>query len=181
MRRGLVVGAAGSGKTTFAHRLAALTGVPRIELDALNWGPGWAAVELAVFRERVTAATAGDTWVVDGNYSVVRDIYLNRADTIVWLDLPLSTCLIRVIRRTARRARAGEELWGTGNRESWRKLFGRDSLVWWVLTTHRRRRRELGALCAEAALAAVDVHRFASSAAADAWLVALGEAAAPTS
>lgn len=159
MRRVAVVGTAGSGKTTFADRLAEVAGLPRIELDALHWQPGWTAVEPSTFRERVAEATSADAWVIDGNYSPVRDLYLGRADTVVWLDLPLSTCLVRVIRRTARRARTGEDLWGTGNRESWRKQLGRGSLVWWVLTTHRRRRREYADRFAGPAFASVTVHR----------------------
>lgn len=181
MRRVVVVGTAGSGKTTFAERLEAVSGLPGIELDALNWGPGWVAVEPAVFRQRVAAATADDAWVIDGNYAIVRDLYLGRADTIIWLDLPLSTCLSRIIRRTARRARSGEELWGTGNRESWRQQLGRGSLIWWVLTTHRRRCREFEERFADPAFAEVTVHRFGTSAAADAWLAGLAEAEAPPS
>lgn len=175
MRRVAVVGTAGSGKTTFATRLAALTGLPRIELDALNWSAGWVAVEPAIFRERVSAATAADAWVADGNYSIVADLHIGRADTIIWLDLSLATCLARVVRRTARRSRTREELWGTGNRESWRKQLGRGSLIWWVLTTHRRRRRQFEALFAEPSFRDVAVHRFASSAAADAWLAGVAQ------
>lgn len=72
IRRVAVVGTSGSGKTTFAGRLAERLGLPRIELDALHWEPGWRAVEPARFRERVEAVTSAETWVIDGNYSAVR-------------------------------------------------------------------------------------------------------------
>ena len=173
MQRISVVGTSGSGKTTFARRLAARLRVPLIELDALNWGPNWTPAEVDTFRERARLATWADAWVCDGNYSAVRAIVLERSDTVVWLDLPLRTCLWRVIRRTARRSRSGEDLWGSGNRESWRKQLGRDSLALWVLTTHRRRRHDYQTRFADPDMAHIRVHRFRSSAAAEAWLEAI--------
>ena len=174
MRRIAVVGTSGSGKTTFARRLAARLGVPHVELDALFWLSDWQNVDDETFRRRVADVVAAETWVADGNYAAVRPLVLERVDTVVWLDLPLRTCLWRVLRRTARRARSGEELWpGTGNRETWRRALGRDSLLWWVLTTHRRRRRQNLARFRDPANAHIRIHRFTNSAAADAWLETL--------
>jgi adenylate kinase family enzyme len=78
--------------------------------------PGW--VELAVddFRKRVTEALTAPAWVVDGNYSAVRDLVWQRADTVVWLDLPRRRVMYRIILRTVRRALTRERLWN-GNRE----------------------------------------------------------------
>ncbi|TME34674.1 MAG: adenylate kinase [Chloroflexi bacterium] len=136
-----MVGTSASGKTTLALALAERLGVPFIELDALHWEPNWTEAPDEVMRERVTSAIAGETWVVDGNYAVVRDLVWARADTVVWLDLPLRTVLRRYATRTVRRITMGEELW-SGNRERLRFLLGRDSLLWWILSTYRRRRRE---------------------------------------
>jgi adenylate kinase family enzyme len=174
MRRISVVGSTGSGKTTFARRLAAKLQVSHVELDSLFWDAGWTQVDDDTFRARVDAATAGDAWVADGNYARARDIVLARADTAVWLDLPLGTCLGRILRRTARRARTREELW-SGNRESWRRHVGRDSLVWWLVTSYRRKRGEyekrfMGPAREFPHLAA---HRFRNAAEADAWLKSL--------
>ena len=137
-----VVGTSGSGKTTTAHQLARKLEVPHIELDALHWGPDWTLAPLHVFRERVAEALRGGTWVVDGNYSKVRDIVWSRADTIVWLDYHLAVILWRLAGRTLRRAFRHEELW-RGNRESLRRsLFSRDSILLWALRSYRRRRRD---------------------------------------
>jgi len=171
MRRVAVVGSSGSGKTTFARRLAAKLDVPHIELDGLYWLADWQPVDVETFARRVSEAIAGDRWVTDGNYGVIRPIVFERVEVVVWLDLTLWTCLSRVIRRTIRRSRTGDELWsGTGNRESWRAAFGRKSLVWWLITTHRRRRREYAALFEDPRNAHIRLHRFTSSAVADAWL-----------
>jgi hypothetical protein len=67
---------------------------------------------------------------------------LDRADTVVWLDLPLHIWLPRLIRRTWRRLRGRERLWN-GNRESLKTAFwGRESLFVWAVRSHFRRRRE---------------------------------------
>ena len=173
IRRVSVVGSSGSGKTTFAVRLAARLGVEHVELDAINWGPDWSPSDPDMFRDAVSVATSTDAWVCDGNYSAVRPIVLERADTVVWLDLPLRTCLVRVIRRTSRRIRRGEELWA-GNRETWRQLFvGDNALFWWLLTTHRRRRRDYEGRFLSPESSDLRVLRFRSSAEADAWLASM--------
>ena len=141
-----VVGTTGSGKTSTASLLARRLGMPHVELDALHWGPEWTPVPLPLFRERVAEALRGPEWVCDGNYKRVRDIVWAKADTIVWLDYPLSVIMPQLLGRTIRRALRREELW-QGNRESLRQsFFSRDSVLWWALTSYRRRRREYEAL-----------------------------------
>jgi adenylate kinase family enzyme len=173
VKRVAVVGSTGSGKSTFAAEVAARLGVPHVELDALFWGPDWTPSDDDNFRAIVRREVSADGWVIDGNYSRFLPITLERADTVVWLDLPLRTCLWRVITRTVRRARSGERLWASGNRERLRDLVGRGSLVWWVLRTHGRRRREHVARFADPGLAHLRVVRFRSSSEADAWLAEL--------
>jgi hypothetical protein len=111
---------------------------------------------------------------------------LASADTAVWLDLPLWTCLQRIVARTFRRARSREPLFGTDTRESWRHQLGRDSLIWWVLTTHRRRRREYAARFADPAYAHLHVVRLQSTGAVASWLqrfdpIAVGSASVESS
>jgi adenylate kinase family enzyme len=116
MQRVSVVGASGAGKTTVGRKLAASLGVPFVELDAIFHQPDWVELPRDDFRERVGAALATPGWVVDGNYSAVRDLVWDRADTVVWLDLPRRLVMRRVILRTLRRAVSREALWN-GNRE----------------------------------------------------------------
>ena len=69
-----IVGTTGSGKTTLAKKIAETCKSPHVELDQLQWEPDWTAVPTDVFQERVRQALQGDRWVVDGNYSKVRDL-----------------------------------------------------------------------------------------------------------
>jgi adenylate kinase family enzyme len=141
-RRITVIGSTGSGKTTMARMLAERLDLPRVELDALHWGPNWTEEPDDLFRERTDLALRGDAWVVDGNYTVVRDIVWPRADTVVWLDYGLPVIMWRLTRRLFRRAVLKEEIWH-GNTESLRTHFmTKDSLYVWALQTYRPRRRK---------------------------------------
>lgn len=140
-RRIVVVGSTAAGKTSLATALASRLSVPHIELDALHWEAGWAAASTPDFRARVSQALAGDVWVVDGNYSSVRDLVWPRAETIVWLDYGLPLIMWRLTRRTLHRLRTGRELWN-GNRERLGTIFSRESLYVWAFKTHGKRRRE---------------------------------------
>lgn len=146
LRRVIVVGTSGSGKTTFARRLAEILDVPHFELDQLHWGPNWTPKDMAEFRQLTEAAVTGERWVIDGNYEVIRDIVWPRAATIIWLNYPFVTVFWRVLRRTIGRVVGRQELF-SGNRESFRQsFFSRESILWWVITSYPRRRRDFTAL-----------------------------------
>jgi adenylate kinase family enzyme len=134
-----VFGTSGSGKTTLAKQLAQKLNLRHIELDAIHHLPGWQVREREDFRALVEEAIQGDRWIVDGNYSAVRDLTVAAADTLIWLDYPLHVPLWRVSKRSIIRGIKRQELWN-GNRESLRNFFlSRESLFLWVLTTHRER------------------------------------------
>jgi adenylate kinase family enzyme len=134
-----VVGASGTGKTTFARALAAAIGAPHVELDALYHGPSWTPAPDDVFRARVDDATSGPSWVVDGNYSPVRDLTWGRADALVWLDYPRRVAMVRVVRRSVARAVTQEELWN-GNREDWRTWTHASHPIRWTWARFPERR-----------------------------------------
>jgi len=142
MDRIIVIGTSCSGKTTLARRIADTLDIPHVELDALHWGPGWSETPTEEFREAVRQRVGADRWVIDGNYRKVRDIILARATDAVWLNYPFPLVFGRSLARTVRRVFTGEEIFG-GNRETFRTAFlSRYSIPWWVIHTHRRRRRE---------------------------------------
>ena len=137
--RVLVVGTSCAGKSTFARRLSVLTGQPYVELDELFWGPEWMPKPKDEFVTRVQRAASQGSWIIEGNYGAVREILWPRATAVVWLNYPLPTVFLRGLRRTVRRCATGEELWH-GNRESARRSFlSKESILVWILTTHRRR------------------------------------------
>jgi adenylate kinase family enzyme len=143
MDRVLISGISGSGKTTLAATVSALLGLPRFELDALHHGPGW--VKRADFETDVDAFSAGSRWVTEDQYhTALGDLLWQRADTVIWLDLPRRTVMQRVIRRSAGRAITRRELWN-GNRESIRDWLDPEHPIRWAWSRHGSRRREITA------------------------------------
>ncbi len=164
-------GTSAAGKTTFARRLAAILDVPHVELDALNWEAGWKEADHDVFQARVAAALdASEGWVVDGGYSHLQPLIWGAADTVIWLEFSLPVILLRLTRRTVVRVIGRQELWN-GNRERWRTaFFSRDSLYWWVLTTHQGRRRRMEAALDRPEYRHIRALRFRSPREAEKWI-----------
>jgi len=170
-----VIGTSGSGKTTFARRIAEILGIPHFEMDALFWQPNWGETPRDEFRQKVREALKGDAWTIDGNYSKVRDIVWERADTVVWLDYPFPTVMGRVIWRTFKRGLLQEELW-SGNRERlWGNLFSKDSIIRWSMTTYWRRKRDYPILIEMPENAHINFIRLHSPKEGEAWLAWLAE------
>ncbi|MDD5646695.1 MAG: adenylate kinase [Candidatus Bipolaricaulis sp.] len=165
-----VVGTCGAGKTTLAKSLAHLLDLPYVEIDALFWRAGWGESTDAELRLAVRDGVSGAAWVIDGNYTRVRDLIEPRADTLVWLDYSLPRVFWRLLGRTLRRAVLREPLWH-GNRESLRKSFlSRESILLWAVKTHRRRRAQYRALAADPQNRHLTVIRLGSPREADRWL-----------
>jgi adenylate kinase family enzyme len=99
MARIVIVGCAGSGKTTLARQLGDRTGAPVICLDSI-WQPHWDKEDVPAFRELIEKAHAGDAWISDGNFAVATfDIRLPRATQMVWLEQSKLSCARRAIAR----------------------------------------------------------------------------------
>ena len=169
----VVTGVTGTGKTTLARQLAERYGVRHVELDALNWEANWVQAPTEVFRERVAKATAGNGWVVDGNYSAAHDITWPRATMFVWLDYPLPLILWRLGFRILRRSITRERLWN-GNQESLSAhLFKKDSLILWALHTYSQRKKKYGDAICRWKSEGVEALRFGWPRETERWLRAL--------
>jgi len=149
-RRIHVTGNSCSGKSTVGSVLAAALDIPLVELDALNWEPGWVGMNEtnpAELERRMQKATDGDGWVVAGSYTVFSQrVFWPRLETIVWLDLPVYQLLWRWFTRSWRRWRTKELLWGTNYESFWPQFLiwrGKDSLLYWIITQHLHKRRRM--------------------------------------
>jgi hypothetical protein len=174
LHRIMVVGTSCSGKSTLARRVSEALHMPHIELDVLNWGPGWSERPHDEFREIVQEAAARDRWVIDGNYGRVRDIVLPRATDAIWLNYPFPLVFWRAVARTARRVVTREELFG-GNRETFRSAFlSSNSIPAWVIQTHRRYGRQYRLLFENGEGAAVRVVELRNPGEANAFVASIG-------
>ena len=102
MNRIMVMGGAGSGKSTTARLLADRLDLPVVHIDHMYWAPGWVARPRDETDRLARAAAAAEHWVFDGNHLRSADHRAARADLIAFLDLPLPVRLWRVVRRVLR-------------------------------------------------------------------------------
>jgi len=93
MKRIMVIGCPGSGKSTFSRALHNVTGVPLFHLDMMYWNSDRTVVDKAVFRERLADTIEKSEWIIDGNYSSTLELRLQACDTVIFLDYPVETCL----------------------------------------------------------------------------------------
>ncbi|MCA5894074.1 AAA family ATPase [Isoptericola sp. NEAU-Y5] len=173
-QRILVAGTSGAGKTTLAGRVSAVLGLPYTELDSLFHGPGW--TPRPEFEEDVRAVAAQEAWVSEWQYAVVRPLLLERAEVLVWLDLPVPVVLWQVLCRTLYRRWRRVELWN-GNIEPplWTVLTADDHILRWAWKTRYKNRGLDEYLAAQAPH--VRVVRLRSRREVDRWVTELAEQA----
>jgi adenylate kinase family enzyme len=141
MRRVLVIGSGGAGKSTFARRLGERAGLPVIHLDRHFWHPGWVETPKDEWRRRVEELCAGESWVMDGNYSGTLEVRLAACDTVIFLDLPRAVCLWRVLKRVLTYREGSRHDMAEGCHERVDLKF-----LYWVWTYPKRRRARILAL-----------------------------------
>jgi adenylate kinase family enzyme len=145
-RRIAIYGPSGSGKSTLSRDLAQRFNLPLLELDAVfHAHPNWVDLSREEFRERVMdfLRNTPEGWIIEGNYSHVRDLVLAEAETAIWLRLPWRTVYRRLAWRTISRTFRGFELWN-GNRETFRHNFmSKDSMLIWGITAWRSHIRSM--------------------------------------
>ncbi|MBQ8837451.1 MAG: adenylate kinase [Clostridia bacterium] len=102
MKKAIVIGCPGSGKSTFARKLQKATGIPLYHLDMLYWNADKTSVEKSVFLQRLQYILEKDAWIIDGNYGSTIEMRLSACDTVFFLDYPTDVCLDGIAARRGR-------------------------------------------------------------------------------
>jgi adenylate kinase family enzyme len=100
MKRILIIGSPGSGKTTLAKTLSQRLHLPLVHLDRLNWQENWQMTPREEFDALLAQELARPEWIIDGNYNRTLPLRLQHCDTVIFLDFPRMTCLFGVLKRT---------------------------------------------------------------------------------
>ena len=93
MKKVIVIGCPGSGKSTVSRELHNRTGIPLYHLDMMYWNADKTTVEKSVFLERLSTVLEKDKWIIDGNYGSTMELRMAACDTVIFLDYPLDVCL----------------------------------------------------------------------------------------
>lgn len=93
MKKVMIIGCPGSGKSTFAKALHKAIGLPLIHLDMLYWNADRTMVEKAIFKEKLQDIISQELWIIDGNYNSTIELRLQACDTLFFLDYPVEVCL----------------------------------------------------------------------------------------
>lgn len=139
-----VVGTSGCGKSTLSKQLSDALDIAYISLDQLFWKPNWEQSTDKEFIDKLqTAIDQNVCWVIDGNYSRTIPVKWTAIDVVIWLDYSFARVLYQATSRALYNSWHKQELWpNTNNRESFRRLFSQDSIVWWTLKTFHRTRKK---------------------------------------
>lgn len=100
MKKVIVIGSGGAGKSTFSKQLGERTGIEVIHLDQEYWRPNWEKTPVDEWEAKVAAMLERDSWIMDGNFGGTREMRMRACDTIIFLDLPRRVCLYRILKRT---------------------------------------------------------------------------------
>jgi adenylate kinase family enzyme len=155
MKRILIIGSGGAGKSTLSNRLGEILKIDVIHLDTHHWLPGWKERPLNLWREKVRELAAGDEWIMDGDFRGTLDIRMERADTIIYLDMHPLVCTFRIFKRLLKyRGRTRPDL-PEGCPESFDWEFSQ-----WVMTYRKRNRKAVIAELSNAKANGISVHIF---------------------
>ncbi|MCV6601468.1 MAG: DNA topology modulation protein FlaR [Cohaesibacter sp.] len=101
MKRIVIIGCAGAGKSTLAQKLSPIFEIPIIHMDQHFWMQGWVQKQETEFQKEILELIKTDSWIMDGNYGETLPARLERADLLIYLDFPRWLCLYRVFKRIA--------------------------------------------------------------------------------
>ena len=89
MKKIIVIGCPGSGKSTFSKALHQVTNIPLFHLDNIFWNADKTTVEKDIFYERISEVLQKHEWILDGNYISTMEMRMQKSDTVFFLDFPL--------------------------------------------------------------------------------------------
>lgn len=99
MKRIIIIGSGGAGKSTLAKQLGEILKIEVLHLDKLHWLPGWIEPPKDEWQKKIAGLVAGESWIMDGNFGGTMETRLKACDTAIYLDLPRAVCLYRVFKR----------------------------------------------------------------------------------
>ncbi len=127
MKRIMIIGCGGAGKSTLSRQLAEKLELPLYHLDVLFWKPGWVESDREEFFEKLKKFSAEEKWISDGNYIKSIPILAEKADTIIYLDMPIPICFIGALKRNFSKKERPDMAEGCA--ENFDMKF-----FWWILT-----------------------------------------------
>lgn len=138
MKKIIIIGSGGAGKSTLSRKLSDITGIEIVHMDKLFWQAGWVSITREELADKVKEIVLTDSWIIDGNYSGTFEIRMEAVDTIIYLDFPTIVCLWGIVKRFI--MYSGKErpdvTEGCKEKIDW-EFFN------WVLTYRRRNRKKL--------------------------------------
>ncbi|MEO5690882.1 MAG: AAA family ATPase [Candidatus Saccharimonadales bacterium] len=147
MKRILIIGPTGAGKTTLAKKISNKLKIPHTELDSIYHQKNWQPINNGLFREIVYDIAGSDQWIMCGNYySKLGAELWDRADTVIWCDYSFPLVFKRLFMRTMRRGIKKQELWNGNTECLYIHLFTKDSLFLWLISSWKRQKHRYSLL-----------------------------------
>lgn len=140
-----IIGTTGSGKSTFARKLADKRKLQYIELDNLLWLDDWqeSPNEALFLKLKIAIEQAATGWTIDGLYTRTVPMIMEEVDTVIWLDYPFHINLYRLTKRTLGRVISRKKLWeNSNNRESLKLMLSRESIFIWLIKSYPQNRKK---------------------------------------
>ncbi|RPE47950.1 adenylate kinase family enzyme [Acinetobacter sp. BIGb0102] len=140
-----IIGTTGSGKSTFARKLAAKRKLQNIELDNLLWLDDWqeSSNDALFLKLKIAMENAETGWVIDGLYTRTIPMIMEKVDTVIWLDYPFHINLYRLTKRTLGRVISRKKLWeNSNNRESLKLMLSKESIFIWLIKSYPKNRKK---------------------------------------
>ncbi len=169
MKRILVIGTSGSGKSTFAQKLSECLRLPFFASDHFYWEPGWKTASPEKVHQQVLDVICQEAWVLDGNFDDEHEWLWQRADCIIWLDHSLMIILRRIASRNMRWVLTRQPTWSGNQMNMQRAMSG----IRHAVKSYSEKRQNYPKWLPE--LSDTILYRFQTSHEADVWLQSLNQ------